>query len=70
MEDVEGVALVGEIVDRPPQRRLTALGEIHRHSNFPIFHHLSLFLSLQFLSFSGTKEGKAHDSCVSEAKVQ
>lgn len=44
VKDVESVAFVGEIVDRPLQRRLTALGEIHGHPDFPVFRHVSRFL--------------------------
>lgn len=49
VKDVEGVAFVGEIIDGPLQRRLTALGEIHGHPDFPVFHHCLTF-SAFFLS--------------------
>lgn len=40
VDDVEGVALVGEVVDGPLQGALAALGEIHGHADLSISPHL------------------------------
>lgn len=53
VEDVKRVAFIGQMIDRPPQRRFAALWEIDGHSDLLILRH-SLFLS--FLVFNSEDE--------------